>query len=116
MVDAGDKPAIYAYAQKLLQTNLERLLEPGEKIQVTIILPEGRRLAERTSNAAFGVVEGLSLLGTAGISQPLSAPGQLDAYREQLQSKASSFDSLVFCVGENGLDLAGKLGLSLIHI
>lgn len=112
MVDAGDKPAIYAYAQKLLRTNLERLLEPHEKIQVTIILPEGRRLAERTSNAAFGVVDGLSLLGTGGISQPLSAPGQLDASREELQTKARHFDSLVFCVGENGLDLAQKLGIN----
>ncbi|HCF28390.1 MAG TPA: cobalt-precorrin-5B (C(1))-methyltransferase [Cyanobacteria bacterium UBA11049] len=112
MVDVGDKPAIYAYAQKLLRTNLERLLEPGEKIQVTIILPEGRRLAERTSNAAFGVVEGLSLLGTTGISQPLSAPGQLDASIQQLRSQAYRFDSLVFCVGENGLDLAEKLGIN----
>lgn len=112
MIEAGDKPAIYAYAQKLLRTNLERLLEPGEKILVTIILPEGRRLAERTSNAAFGVVEGLSLLGTTGISQPLSAPGQLDVCLEQLRSQASRFDSLVFCVGENGLDLAQKLGIN----
>jgi cobalt-precorrin-5B (C1)-methyltransferase len=112
MVDAGDQSAIYAYAQKLLRTNLERLLEPGEKIQVTIILPEGRRLAERTSNAAFGVVDGLSLLGTTGISQPLSAPGQLDASREELQNKARHFDILVFCVGENGLDLAQKLGIN----
>ncbi|MCC5623600.1 cobalt-precorrin-5B (C(1))-methyltransferase [Nostoc sp. CHAB 5715] len=61
-----DKPAIYAYAQKLLQENLQRMLEPGEKITVTIILPEGRSLAVRTSNSAFGVVEGLSLLGTTG--------------------------------------------------
>jgi cobalt-precorrin-5B (C1)-methyltransferase len=112
IVNAGDKPAIYAYAQKLLRTNLERLLEPGEKIQVTIILPQGRRLAERTSNAAFGVVDGLSLLGTTGISQPLSAPGQLDAYREELQTKVSKFESLVFCIGENGLDLAHKLGIN----
>lgn len=111
IIDAGDKPAIYAYAQKLLKTNLERLLEPGEKIIVTIILPEGRRLAERTSNAAFGVVEGLSLLGTTGISQPLSAPGQLDASIQQLR-QACRFDSLVFCVGENGLDLAQKLGIN----
>lgn len=112
MIDAGDKPAIYAYAQKLLRTNLERLLAPHEKIQVTIILPFGRRLAERTSNAAFGVVDGLSLLGTGGISQPLSAPGQLDASREELQTKACFFDSLVFCVGENGLDLVEKLGIN----
>ncbi|MDV2995796.1 MAG: Cobalt-precorrin-5B C(1)-methyltransferase [Chroococcidiopsis sp. SAG 2025] len=105
------KPAIYAYAQRLLYANLERSLAPGETIQVTIILPEGRKLAERTSNAAFGVVDGLSLLGTTGISQPLSAPGQLDICREQLQTKARQFESLVFCVGENGLDLAPQLGI-----
>lgn len=104
--------AIYAYAQQLLRTNLEPLLAPEEKIKVTIILPEGRRLAIRTSNAAFGVVEGLSLLGTTGISQPLSAPGQLDACREQVQRKTLDFDCLVFCVGENGLDLAQQLGIN----
>ncbi|MBD1831405.1 cobalt-precorrin-5B (C(1))-methyltransferase [Cyanobacteria bacterium FACHB-472] len=110
MVNAGDKPAIYAYAQRLLQENLQRLLSPEEKIQVTIILPFGRSLAQRTSNAAFGVVDGLSLLGTTGISQPLSATGQLEAFREELQHKAH-FDCLVFCVGENGLDLARQLGI-----
>lgn len=109
---ADGQPAIYAYAQKLLLTNLKRWLDPGEQIQVTIILPEGRSLAERTSNAAFGVVEGLSLLGTSGISQPLSAPGQLEAYRQELHQKQACFDALVFCVGENGLDLARQLGIA----
>src|ERR671933_1750209 len=111
-MNAGGKAAIYAYAERLLQENLQRQLAAEEKIQVTIILPEGRKLAERTSNAAFGVVEGLSLLGTTGISQPLSAPGQLEAYREELQQKALRFDCLVFCVGENGLDLARQLGVN----
>jgi cobalt-precorrin-5B (C1)-methyltransferase len=144
-LNAGKKAAIYAYAERLLQENLRRQLASAEKIQVTIILPEGRQLAERTSNAAFGVVEGLSLLGTSGISQPLSAPGQLEAFREELQYKASQLkntqqssncqfptgalptrefisdvqphpipnsSTLVFCVGENGLDLARQLGIN----
>ncbi|MFH7026178.1 MAG: cobalt-precorrin-5B (C(1))-methyltransferase CbiD [Heteroscytonema crispum UTEX LB 1556] len=111
-VNAGDAPAIYAYAQRLLRENLQRSLAPNEKITVTIILPSGRSLAVRTSNSAFGVVEGLSLLGTTGISQPLSAPGQLDAFREDLQRKAGLFGCLVLCVGENGLDLAAKLGIN----
>ncbi|MFN6570246.1 cobalt-precorrin-5B (C(1))-methyltransferase CbiD [Dendronalium sp. ChiSLP03b] len=111
-LNADDKPAIYAYAQRLLKENLHRMLALGEKITVTIILPEGRSLAVRTSNAAFGVVEGLSLLGTTGISQPLSTPDQLDAFRSELQQKASRFESLVFCIGENGLDLAPKLGIN----
>jgi cobalt-precorrin-5B (C1)-methyltransferase len=111
-LNADDKPAIYAYAQRLLQENLQRMLAPGEKITVTIILPQGRSLAVRTSNSAFGVVEGLSLLGTTGISQPLSTPDQLALFRDQLQNKASRFESLIFCIGENGLDLAQKLGIN----
>ncbi|MGF1602695.1 MAG: cobalt-precorrin-5B (C(1))-methyltransferase CbiD [Thermosynechococcaceae cyanobacterium] len=107
----GDQAAVYAYAQRLLKTNLERELKGCDRIQVTIILPEGRALAARTSNAAFGVVEGLSLLGTSGISQPLTAPGQLEAFQTQLQQKADNTDSLVFCLGENGLDIARTLGI-----
>ena len=111
-LNAEGKAAIYAYAERLLQANLQQQLLENQKIQVTIILPEGRQLAERTSNAAFGVVEGLSLLGTTGISQPLSAPGQLEVYRQELQQKALHFDCLVFCIGENGLDLARQLGVN----
>ncbi len=106
------KAAIYSYAQKLIQENLKPLLHPDEKITVTIILPEGEKLAQRTSNSAFGVVEGLSLLGTTGIVQPLTAPSQLEAYQTELKEKASKFDSLVFCIGENGIDLATKIGIN----
>ena len=108
----GGGAAIYDYAMRLLRSNLSRELAPSEKITVTLILPSGRQLATRTSNEAFGVVEGLSLLGTTGISQPLSTPGQLEVYREQLQEKAQLFDCLVFCIGENGLDLARQLGIN----
>ena len=111
-INNGNKAAIYSYAQKLIQENLKPLLYPDEKVTVTIILPEGERLAQRTSNSAFGVVEGLSLLGTTGIVQPLTAPSQLEAYQAELKEKATKFDSLVFCIGENGLDLAQKLGIN----
>jgi cobalt-precorrin-5B (C1)-methyltransferase len=107
----GDRPAIYRYAQRLITTNLQALLPLGKTLRVTIILPEGRSLAVRTSNAAFGVVDGLSLLGTSGISQPLSAPGQLEQFRQELREKAPQSSNLVFCIGENGLDLALKLGI-----
>ncbi|WP_186708868.1 cobalt-precorrin-5B (C(1))-methyltransferase CbiD [Euhalothece natronophila] len=106
------KAAIYRYAKELLQGNLQPLLHPNQQVTVTIILPEGKQLAQRTSNAAFGVVEGLSLLGTTGISQPLTAPGQLTEFQEELAQKAQQFDTLVFCVGENGLDLARKQGFN----
>ncbi len=111
LVNHDNKAAIYDYARRLMVANLTPLLRSRQHATVTLILPEGRALAERTSNAAFGVVEGLSLLGTSGIAQPLSAPGQLEQFRQDLQTKAAQFDSLVFCVGENGLDLATRMGI-----
>ncbi|MFM2313487.1 MAG: hypothetical protein RLZZ04_2763 [Cyanobacteriota bacterium] len=106
-----NQAAIYSYAHELIQANLQPLLEPTQSIIVTIILPEGKRLAKRTSNEAFGVVQGLSLLGTTGIVQPLTAPDQLAAYQDEIRAKAKQFDSLVFCIGENGIDLAQKSGI-----
>jgi cobalt-precorrin-5B (C1)-methyltransferase len=109
--DNQNQAAIYSYAQELIQANLQPLLEQNQSITVTIILPEGVRLAKRTSNEAFGVIEGLSLLGTTGIVQPLTAPSQLSAYQSEIKAKAKLFDTLVFCIGENGIDLAQKSGI-----
>ncbi|MGB3199378.1 MAG: cobalt-precorrin-5B (C(1))-methyltransferase CbiD [Nodosilinea sp.] len=111
-VERDNAPAIYRYAKELFIHHLTPLLPAGKTLRVTLILPEGRALGDRTSNAAFGVVEGLSLLGTSGLSQPLSAPGQLDQSRNILRDKAAQYRHLVFCLGENGLDLAVKLGIN----
>ncbi|MDJ0658782.1 MAG: cobalt-precorrin-5B (C(1))-methyltransferase CbiD [Crocosphaera sp.] len=111
-INHNNKDAIYSYATQLLKHNLQPYLNDTEAITVTITLPEGKKLAKRTSNEAFGVIEGLSLLGTSGISQPLSSPQQLERYRQELREKAEQFDTLVFCIGENGLDLARKLGIN----
>ena len=108
--------AIYAYAKELIDVNLRKWLQPQDQICVTIILPQGRALAQRTSNAAFGVVDGLSLLGTSGIAQPLSAPAQLDQFQIELRQKATTAPRLIFCLGENGLDLARKLGARETHL
>lgn len=115
-LNASGRAAIYAYARRMLLINLERLRLPRQILDVTIILPQGRSLAQRTSNAAFGVVDGLSLLGTSGISQPLSAAGQLTAYRDVLKQKAQQTDTLVFCFGENGLSLAQQMGVGDRHL
>ncbi|MEM8720087.1 MAG: cobalt-precorrin-5B (C(1))-methyltransferase CbiD [Cyanobacteria bacterium P01_G01_bin.39] len=106
-----NQAAIYTYAQELIIANLQPLLDEHQGVIVTIILPEGARLAKRTSNEAFGVVKGLSLLGTTGIVAPLTAQSQLEEYQQQIKDQAKLFDSLVFCIGENGIDLAQKSGI-----
>lgn len=105
------EPAIYSYARRLFAANLEPLLRPEQRARITIILPQGRALAERTSNAAFGIVEGLSLLGTSGISKPLSAEAHFVEYQQALREKAQRSKLLTFCLGSNGLRVADRLGL-----
>lgn len=106
---SGD-PAIYRYARRLFEANLLSLISPDQTVTVSIVMPEGRQLAQRTSNEAFGVLEGLSLLGTSGISQPLSAEDHLEDLRQILQTKVRSHANLVFCIGSHGIHIAQQMG------
>jgi cobalt-precorrin-5B (C1)-methyltransferase len=106
----GD-PAIYSYARRLFEANLLPLIPSDKTVTVLIILPFGRQLAQRTSNAAFGILEGLSLLGTSGISQPLSVADRLEDFRLELQNKVKIHSDLVFCLGSNGMQVARRLSI-----
>ncbi len=107
---SGD-PAIYSYARRLFEANLLPLIPSDRTVTVRIILPEGQQLAQRTSNAAFGILDGLALLGTSGISQPLSAEDHLETLRHDLQQKVAHQPHLVFCIGANGFQVAERLGI-----
>ncbi|MGI0484653.1 cobalt-precorrin-5B (C(1))-methyltransferase CbiD [Pantanalinema rosaneae CENA516] len=108
---ASGDPAIYRYARRLFEANLLPLIPADQTVTVAIVMPEGRQLAQRTSNEAFGVLEGLSLLGTSGISQPLSAEDHLEELRQMLQTKIHSHTHLVFCIGSHGIHIAQQMGV-----
>ena len=105
---------ISAFARELLERTLAPLRPPERGLGLQVIFPTGRKLAERTSNAAFGVVEGLALIGTQAETQVSAAPDQLRQTLEALarRTDARGFNGdLVLVIGENGLDLAPRLGL-----
>ena len=103
-----------AFARQLLEVNLAPLVPPDRGLRLRLTLPAGRALAARTSNAAFGVVDGLALIGTQAEVQRSAAPDQLAAVRAELARRAAEpggCPALVLVIGENGLDLAPQLGL-----
>ena len=105
---------VSAFARELLEHNLQPLLPPGRGLRLRVIFPQGRQLAERTSNAAFGVVEGLALIGTRAAVQAGASPDQLEATLAALGQRVGEpgfRGDLVLVIGENGLDLAPRLGL-----
>lgn len=111
---ASGEMCLSAYARALLTANLRPLVPQGRRLRLRLVLPAGRELAERTSNAAFGVVEGLALIGTRAEVQASADPQQLDRTLEALAARlqAPHFGGdLILVIGENGLDLAPRLGL-----
>ncbi len=111
---SSGQPCISKFARDLLCINLYPLLPKDSSIKVEIVLPEGKDRALKTSNEAFGVVDGLSLIGTQAEVQISASPDQLKNCHEILQHKCSNstFNGcLTFVIGENGMDLATKFGL-----
>jgi cobalt-precorrin-5B (C1)-methyltransferase len=108
---ADGNPAIYAYANRLFEINLLPGIPPGRRLRVRIILPEGKLLAERTSNAAFGVLEGLALLGTRAEVEPSSSTESLEQARQGLQQILEQHRHVAFCVGSHGQQVALGQGI-----
>ncbi len=114
VVQGTGEVSVSGYARDLLEWNLRPLLPADRRLALELTIPEGRRLAARTSNAAFGVVDGLALIGTQATVQRSAAPEQLEAALAELRRRTARpgfAGDLVLVVGENGLDLAPRLGL-----
>ena len=103
-----------AFARQLLELNLRSFVPADRGLLVEVVLPRGRELGQRTSNEAFGVVEGLALIGTQAEVQVSASPDQLRSCLDQLKALTLRSDfggRITLVIGENGRDLASQLGL-----
>lgn len=66
------QPAINPVPRQMIVQALQEVY-PDTPLKVTISIPKGEILAEKTLNHRLGIVGGLSILGTTGIVRPVSA-------------------------------------------
>jgi len=96
------------FAKEVLYANLLDILPNGFNLNLEIVFPNGEFLAERTSNQSFGIVDGLSIIGTSAETYSSASPDQLEQAKKNLANltKNDFKGKVVFVIGENGLNLA----------
>jgi cobalt-precorrin-5B (C1)-methyltransferase len=106
---------ISGFAEEILYENLLHIIPEGFNLNLEIIFPNGKFLAERTSNKSFGIVDGLSLIGTSAETYSSASPDQLKEAKTNLGKliKNDFKGIVVFVIGENGLNLAKNCNFNL---
>ena len=107
------KICISNFSKEVFNENLLEIIPVGFKLNLKIIFPNGKFLAERTSNKSFGIVEGLSIIGTSAETYSSASPDQLKNAKFKLEQIISNefCGTITFVIGENGKDLANNCDL-----
>ncbi len=107
LASAVGEAAINPGPKKMIERVLDDLLSVRDGVEITIQVPEGKRLAQQTLNPMLGIEGGISILGTDGIVRPMSE----DAFKESLVPQlnvihAAGSTAAMLTPGKIGLDLA----------
>lgn len=107
------EPAVNSTPRRMIEENLtDLIMETGLQadtaadrklfrgIDITISVPGGEELSERTFNPKLGIVGGISIIGTSGIVRPFSSEAFVEAIRRECEvAKAVYPDRLVINSG-----------------
>ena len=78
---------------------------PCPPLTVIISVPQGAEIARHTFNPRLGIVDGISILGTTGIVEPMSEQALLDTIHGELrQRRENGADYILLAPGNYGAD------------
>lgn len=110
------EPAINPVPRQMMEACVRALTD--EAVDITISVEGGRELAKRTFNERVGVVDGISIIGTSGIVQPLSNEAFVQSIRREMEvARAMGCKAIGLASGKNGEEalLAREPQLRVIH-
>lgn len=93
-----------AMIQKAVEETADKYHYEG-CLKITISVPEGEKIAQKTFNPRLGIQGGISILGTTGIVEPMSETALIESIRvEMAQKTAEGMDYLLITPGNYGAD------------
>lgn len=80
-------------------------LEEAANLRVTISVPHGEEIAQKTFNPNLGIVGGISIIGTSGIVAPMSIQALIDTKKIELhQAALANPKQVILTPGNYGRD------------
>lgn len=69
-------------------------------IKITVYVPEGEKIAQKTYNPRMGIEGGISIIGTTGIVEPMSSSALIDTIRvEERMRRSEGIKNLLLAIG-----------------
>ena len=94
-------PAINPVPRKMIAQAVGEAVDLTTKgLEVVISVPDGERMARKTTNARLGILGGISILGTTGIVRPFSTASWRASVEQAIAVLAAQGeDTVVLCTG-----------------
>ena len=97
------EPAINPVPLEMIRSEVAKVLPPNKGVEITISVPGGKEAARKTLNPRLGIIDGISILGTSGIVEPMSEEAFKTSLVPQIaMAKAHGYKSIVLTPGRIG--------------
>ncbi len=105
------QPAINLVPQAMIKKEISKVLPQNQGVQITLRVPGGEEIAQRTFNPKLGIVGGISIIGTTGIVEPMSTQAIKDTLAVELSIlSAEGYKELALVPGTYGRNYALNAG------
>ncbi len=94
-------PAINPVPHAMITQSVGEAIDLAQRgIKVVISVPDGEKMARKTTNARLGIIGGISILGTTGIVRPFSTASWRASVEQAISVLAAQGeDTVVLCTG-----------------
>ena len=94
-------PAINPVPRDMITQSVGEAIDLAQRgIKVVISVPDGEKMARKTTNARLGIIGGISILGTTGIVRPFSTASWRASVEQAISVLAAQGeDTVVLCTG-----------------
>lgn len=96
--------AINSVPRQMICENVEQVVRTADYhggLDVVISAPGGEEVARKTFNPRLGIVDGISILGTSGIVEPMSEEALVESIRVEMRQKVASGETYLLVTPGN---------------